>query len=449
MKKILYRIIFLAVILTISISTNSKIYAQNNTDKTNKTINNYMNETNKNTSNSINNNTSEKNKNTNNNINESSEDTNNNTNKSSEDTNKYVNETIDNYLDTQLEQIDISQIQEYMNQDNSVLKKMDIKTFTSDLLKGKKNIFDLFDKDNIRLLLFKEVKSALKMVSIVLVLAMLSSVLKSLENSFSSGAVANVANYVIFISLVVFTLAGFKDIIEICFSSVDRGIGLMQIIVPILMALLVVMGLPITSSTLSPIFLVGNTVINIVFKNILFTSLIIAFSVLVVNNLSENIKLKKAYSFLKNFNLVATGAVFSIFLALISIQTMYVTNFDKFTVKSAKFAIGNLIPVVGGFVSDSMDMLLSSSQLIKNVFGGIGLIVLIGICAIPLIKIISVIFVYKAVAIIVEPIGEENISNMLNEVANLMSVAFAEVVSITVMFFITVSIITSIGVVGK
>ena len=79
--------------------------------------------------------------------------------------------------------------------------------------------------------------------------------------------------------------------------------------------------------------------------------------------------------------------MFTIYLGLVSIQGLYVTNIDNFTVKTAKFAVGNFIPVVGGFVSDSFDIILSSSQLIKNVFGGIGLILLVGICLIPIIKI--------------------------------------------------------------
>ena len=128
---------------------------------------------------------------------------------------------------------------------------------------------------------------------------------------------------------------------------------------------------------------------------------------------------------------------------------MYVTSFDKFSVKTAKFAIGNFIPVVGGFVSDSVDILLSSSQLIKNIFGGIGLILLVGICLLPVIKILSVIVVYKLAAIIVEPVGEDGISNFLNEVANLMIIMLASVIAITVMFFVTVAILTSISVVSQ
>jgi stage III sporulation protein AE len=356
--------------------------------------------------------------------------------------------SIDNYINGQLDKVNIDEIQKYLNEDD-VLNDVDLKTFIKDLFKGEKNIFDLFSKDGIKILLFDEFKASLKVVSVILVLALLSAILKSLDNSFASGAVSQIATYIIFITMVSLTLVGFKDVLEICYSSIDRTISLMQIMMPILISFLLLIGFPITSTTLNPIFLGGVTFINVIFKKFLFTSMIVAFGVLIINNLSKNLKLKKMFSFIKQFNLVSIGAMFTVYLGLVSIQGLYVTSFDKFSMKTAKFAVGNFIPVVGGFVSDSIDIILSSSQLIKNIFGGIGLVILIGLCIVPVIKIISVIFVYKAVAIAVEPIGEESISTFLNEVANLMIIMLASVIAISVMFFVTIAILTSISVVGR
>ncbi len=56
---------------------------------------------------------------------------------------------------------------------------------------------------------------------------------------------------------------------------------------------------------------------------------------------------------------------------------------------------------------------------------------------------------YKLATIIVEPVGEDGISNFLNEVANLMIIMLASVIAITVMFFVTVAILTSISVVSQ
>ena len=354
---------------------------------------------------------------------------------------------IDLYIDNQLSKINIDEIEKYVKDDN-VVKDINLKTYIKDLISGKANILDLFDKNKIKTTIFSELKTSIKVAMSILVLALLSSIIKSLENSFSSSSISTVTNYIVFITVVTLTLVSFKDVLALCYTTIENVIGLVNVIIPIMISLLVLVGFPITSTALNPIFIGGIAAINIVFKKFVFVAISLAFAILVINNVTNNIKLNRLSSFIKQINVVTLGAVFTLYLGLVSIQGLYVTSFDKFTVKTAKFAVGNFIPVVGGFVSDSVDILLSSSQLIKNVFGGVGLVILIGICLIPVIKILSVILVYKVCAIAIEPIGEDNISSFLNEVANLMIIILATIIAVTIMFFVTIAILTSISAVA-
>lgn len=365
-----------------------------------------------------------------------------------EENDKKVKESVDTYISEQLNKINLQEIQNQIK-DEKFIEDVDLKIFMKDLISGKKTMLDLFDKEGLKLFLFDELRASLKVASIIFVLALLSSILKSLDNSFSSGAISQVTTYIVFIVMVTLTLVGFKDVLNICNTTIDSMINLMQILMPILITFLVVMGFPMTSTVMTPIFMGGVTFINIVFKNFLFVSITIGFAILVINNLSNSIKLKKLASFIKQINLITIGAIFTIYLALVSMQGLYVKSLDGFAVKSTKFAIGNFIPVVGGFVSDSFDIILSSSQLIKNLFGGVGLIILVGICLIPIIKIISIILVYKTSAMIVEPVGEDSISNFLNEISNLMAIMLACIIAITIMFFVTIAIVVSISVVAQ
>ena len=356
-------------------------------------------------------------------------------------------DNIDLYIDNQLSKINIDEVEKYVKDDN-VVKNVDLKTYIKELVRGEINLLDLFDKNKIKTAALSEIKTSIKIATSILVLALLSSIIKSLENSFSSKGITTVTNYIVFITVVTLTLVSFRDILSLCYTTIENIMGLVNVIIPIMISLLVLVGFPITSTALNPIFIGGIAAINIIFKKFIFVAISIAFAILVVNNLTNNIKLNRLSSFIKQINIVALGAVFTLYLGLVSIQGLYVTSFDKFTVKTAKFAVGNFIPVVGGFVSDSVDILLSSSQLIKNVFGGVGLVILVGICLIPIIKILSVILVYKVCSIAIEPVGEDNISSFLNEVANLMIIILATIIAVTIMFFVTIAILTSISAVA-
>jgi stage III sporulation protein AE len=85
------------------------------------------------------------------------------------------------------------------------------------------------------------------------------------------------------------------------------------------------------------------------------------------------------------------------------------------------------------------------SLILKNALSTIGLLVLVSMCIFPLLKIISIIIVYKIAGALIEPISDKRIVNCLNSVGNYLTLIFASVLCVAVMFFIMISIIASTG----
>ncbi|MFR9070404.1 MAG: stage III sporulation protein AE, partial [Paraclostridium sp.] len=187
---------------------------------------------------------------------------------------KEAKESVESYINDQISKINLEDIQKHIKEE-SLIEDVDIKTFIKDLISGKKTMLDLIDKEGIKLVLFDELQSSLKVASIIFVLALLSSILKSLDNSFSSGSISQITTYIVFIVMVTLMLIGFKDVLNICNTTINSMINLMQIVMPILITFLVVMGFPMTSTVMTPIFMGGVTFINIIFKNFLFISITI------------------------------------------------------------------------------------------------------------------------------------------------------------------------------
>ena len=81
--------------------------------------------------------------------------------------------SIDFYIDSQLSKINIEDIEKYIR-DDVAIKSINLKDFIKNLISGKSNILDLFDKEKIQSAVFSELKTSLRVVSIILVLALLS-----------------------------------------------------------------------------------------------------------------------------------------------------------------------------------------------------------------------------------------------------------------------------------
>ena len=115
------------------------------------------------------------------------------------------------------------------------------------------------------------------------------------------------------------------------------------------------------------------------------------------------------------------------------------------TLKTAKFAIDNFIPIVGKAFSDAISTIAGYSLLLKSAISSVGLIIVIGILVYPLIKLIVMIFSYRIVAALVEPVADKRMVNSISSVGDSMTMLFSAVLSVSVIFFIVIAIMASAG----
>ena len=134
------------------------------------------------------------------------------------------------------------------------------------------------------------------------------------------------------------------------------------------------------------------------------------------------------------------SAAFTIFIGILTIYGLS-TKIDGITIRTAKFAVDKFVPVVGGFLSDAVDAVIGSSTILKNGIGIIGLIVIALIILAPLIKVAALLLVYKLIGAIIEPIASPNIVNFFTDISKTLLLILISMVSITIMFFITITII--------
>jgi stage III sporulation protein AE len=107
--------------------------------------------------------------------------------------------------------------------------------------------------------------------------------------------------------------------------------------------------------------------------------------------------------------------------------------------------VDTFIPVVGKALSDAVATVAGYSLVLKDALGIIGLIFLITICVFPLLKIIVIALIYKLVGAVMQPVVDDKITLCLNSVGNSLTMVFASVLSVAVMFFIIIAIVISTG----
>ena len=284
-----------------------------------------------------------------------------------------------------------------------------------------------------------------KLLGELVVLTIICAVLQNLEKAFENDNVSNLAYFACYLVLIIIIVKTFTVAIGIGRDTINSMVDFMIALLPTLLALLISVGGFASASIFDPIIMIVVQVVSNIIRDFILPMIFLTAMLSIVNNFSDTFKVTKLAGLLKQVCIWVLGLTLTIFIGIITIRGATSQTIDQVAVKTAKFAVDNFIPIIGKALSDAIGTIAGYSLILKDAISTVGLIALVIICVFPLIKIISMIFIYKIACALIEPIADKRIVNCLNDVGNSLIMIFASVLCVAVMFFIMVTIIASTG----
>ena len=113
-------------------------------------------------------------------------------------------------------------------------------------------------------------------------------------------------------------------------------------------------------------------------------------------------------------------------------------TYDGVVRRAAKYAIGNGVPIVGGFLSGGFDLAIAGSVLIKNALGSMGITLLLFVLFEPMLLLIAVNVLMRLTAAITQPFGDSRISDFLGETADNLQYCMAGLLLTAFLYFLTI-----------
>lgn len=135
----------------------------------------------------------------------------------------------------------------------------------------------------------------------------------------------------------------------------------------------------------------------------------------------------------------------TIFVGLLSLEGTLSSSVDGLTAKTAKAAVSNFIPVVGKVLGDSIDTVIGCASILKNAVGIVGVIIIIGICATPIIKLAIITITYHLGAALCQPIADEKIVKLLEQMGGTFKMLLAITCTVAVMLMIGITLVVKIS----
>lgn len=340
-------------------------------------------------------------------------------------------------VEEQLKNLDLSALENFINgMDGS--SSVEFYPLLKNLLSGEyqtdfNNVFSFIANT-----FFINLKDSLPTFLTIIAICILCSVINSVKSSFLSQSITEIIFFICFLSVLLLLsneMISFYKNVKIIMQNMTK---LTEIMSPIISTLMVSSGGIKSAAFFTPtmLFFTGgimNVVLGAVMPLIAFQGV---FSV--IGNFSKEIKFGKISDFFSSIIKWILGLTAGIYGIFIVVQGVASSNFDLITLKIAKYAISNSVPIIGSFFGSGFDIVVAGSSLIKNSLGIASLIVVFYLMISPILYMVCYSLIMKLTSVIIEPLDLKFCSNILTDFSKTIGYLITCLLMVGFMFFITI-----------
>ena len=349
-----------------------------------------------------------------------------------------------NEVDKTLEDIDFSGFDEIIknmtNQDKSIFSNGSFLEKVKDLIFGKTSINFSSIASAFFSILSNEILAIIPLLCTIIALGVLSSITNQ-ANFSKDKTVAEIVHFVCYAVIIMVVFNAVTGLVKVTYSTLNSLKGQMEIGFPILLTLLTSVGSVVSVSVYQPLVAILSGSLMTIFVNFIMPLFVFCLVFTVVGNLSSNVKLNKFSGLFQSVFKWTIGLVFTLFSAFLTIEGITAGSYDGLSIRTTKYAMKSYIPFVGGYLADGLNLILTSSVLVKNAVGMAGLFLLFSTIISPILKILLLKLVLSLSAGILEPICDKRVVDFLSGISKCLSMLIATICVAGFAYLITIGLI--------
>ena len=214
-----------------------------------------------------------------------------------------------------------------------------------------------------------------------------------------------------------------------------------SLIFPLMLTLMSASGGSLTAAVCRPaVGFFATNIVSVIYA-LVFPITIIIIVLSIVSNMTKDLRIGKFTAFFKSVNKWLIGVCVSVFGIFFTLQGITAANYDGIVRRTAKYAIGNGVPIVGGFLSGGFDLAVAGSILIKNALGSMSIFLMVAVLFEPIVLLIGVNVMLRFTAAVTQPFGDSRISDYLGETAENIQYITAGLLFTAFMYFLSILLI--------
>lgn len=343
---------------------------------------------------------------------------------------------LEEHVEDLLASLDTAELEEYL-QTLSQFDGKDVKEMLADLVTGDYALEYDTMWESVLALIWEEGRAMLPAFAVILAVAVLCGILNSAKSGFLQSSMSDIIHFVSYISVGAVVLAVLTNILQAAFSAIADMQRQMQVVYPLLLTLMAASGGAVSAGVFRPaVAFLASGICE------LFTAVVLPTSVVVValtfaGNLSPDVRCEKLGGLFKSVNKWLVGLTLGLFTLFLTVQGIASAQYDGLSLRAVKYLVSGSVPIVGGFLSGGVDLVLAGSALIKNALGSFSVLLLFASVLRPLLLFAAFQLFLRLCAAATEPVGGK-ISSFLTSLANDCGFFIAGLLCVAFLHFLTI-----------
>lgn len=297
--------------------------------------------------------------------------------------------------------------------------------------------------------IWEQFKTALqkpfKAFASVMAVILIAAFIESLEDSMSNKSLSKIFGVICVLVSVGIISDSVSESLKTAAEALNSGGTFMMGYVPVFAGITASSGSVTSAVSYNMLLLlVAETAVQFS-GELIIPVLSVCMAMGIVESINPDFHLSRITEAVKNAVTFALGFIMTVFIGLLSLQSIVGASADTLGVKAAKFMVSNCIPVVGGAIADTYTTVKSSLGLLRGGAGFFGIAAIFIIILPPILEIAAIKLMLTAADVVSGLFGVSQIKVLIKNSSWIMTTVFSLLICFSVMLIISTAILMLVG----
>lgn len=276
----------------------------------------------------------------------------------------------------------------------------------------------------------------------MLLVALTAAVFTNFSSAFQNRQVSEISFYVLYMLLITLCLTAFRIATQGLEQNLDGLVDFMRVLCPSYFLAVAFASGSVTSLFFYNVILFLIYVVELVVVRFLLPVINVYIMIQVLGNLTGEDFLSEFAQLLQKMVTWILRSLLAGVIGINVVQGLLAPAIDSLR-KSALTRTAEALPWIGNAVGGAAEVVFGTVVLIKNGIGMAGAVIAVLICAVPVIQMLLLAFLYKLAAALVQPVSDKRITGCISSVSEGYELLVKVVFTAGLLFLLTIATVAA------